>query len=122
MDVFHRIYTWIVPDEVVDAGMFHFRAFTEHEYLTNLKPIPAAAIESWRGTNSVDLNAYVWPKPLLVAKGFYLRKNYPYWTVWVKNECRLRSKNGLVIPRQCLTTVGLRDSFFARAFAAVTDY
>lgn len=70
----------------------------------------------------VDRVAYVWPKPLLVAEFRYLRKNSRYWSTWVKNECRLRSKHGRVIPRQFLATFGLRDTFFGRAFSAVTPY
>lgn len=37
-------------------------------------------------------------------------------------EKRLRSKHVRVIPRQCLATFGLRDTFFKRAFPEVTSY
>lgn len=66
--------------------------------------------------------AWCWPKPPLVAKFRYLPKTNRYWTAWVKNEPRLRSKHGHIIPHQFIASFGLRNYFFPRAFLAVTPY
>lgn len=79
--------------------MYLYRTFTERVYITNLNAITAATLESWLCTSGIDRAAWCWPKPLLVAEFRYLRKTNRYWTVWVQNERRLRSKNGRVIPR-----------------------
>lgn len=122
MNGFNRLSTWIAPAAELQSTMFLYRTFTEREYLTRIAAIPVATIEAWRNMTGVDRTAYVWPKPLLLAEFRYLRKDSLYWTNWVRNERRLRSKHGRVVPRQCLATFGLRESFFARAFPAVTPY
>lgn len=99
IDGFNRIQTWIAPPDDVDNSMFLFRTYTERQYLTNMSALTADTIEGWRGTKGVDLEAYVWRKPLLVADFRYFLKDSRFWNVWVKNERRLRSKRGRVIPR-----------------------
>lgn len=81
IDGFNRINKWLAPADDMETGMFLIRTYTEHEYLTIINAIPAETTESWRGTTSVDWEAYHWPKPLLVAQFRYLRKSSRYWTV-----------------------------------------
>lgn len=87
MEGFNRIGTWIAPEESGDAEMFLLRERHSGDDSSVVG-----------GTTGVDRQAFVWPKPLLVAQFRYLRETSRYWTVWTRDERRLRSKHGRSIP------------------------
>lgn len=104
------------------SGMFVYRTLGEVDYLEALNAISSDKLSSWRGAGIVADDAWVWTKPQLVVDFRYQRKRGSYWTVFVKNERRLRSKHGRPIPWQCLSTFGVGRDFLSRAFCALTPF
>ena len=67
------------------------------------------------------MDAYLYERPQLKVEFRYTRNTGPYWDS-VRDERRFRSKLGRAIPYQCITVFGVRQTYFERAFCAVTAY
>ena len=116
-----RIST-LEPVDAAFSGMFLYRTFGEMDCLEAVRGINPERIAAWRGQDLILDEAWVRDKPQLKAEFRYTRKAGPHWTINCKNERRLRSKYGRPVPYQCLSTFGVRRSFFERAFCALTPY
>lgn len=121
MDGFNRLKTF-VPIGVGQSSLFLFRTHGEQQYLERLNAIPATTIEGWRGRDIVDNAAWCGSHPLLVAEFRYRDKRTAYWQDLVRHERRMRSKYGLAVPFQCLTTFDTRPCFRENAFAELTRF
>lgn len=115
MSGYNRLLTFSLCDPA-ETGMFVYRTNGEVEYLRRLNVLPDILLEEWRGQSAVAPAALCFPRPQLVKEFRFSRKQGSYWTAFVRNERRSRSKYGVAVPYQCLNTFGLKGEYFQRAF------
>lgn len=112
---YNRLLTFRLCDPA-ETGMFMYRTDGEVEYLRRLNALPGTLLEEWRGRSTIAPAALCLPRPQLVKEFRFSRKQGSYWTAFVRNERRNRSKYGVAVPYQCLNTFSLRGEYFQRAF------
>lgn len=65
---------------------------------------------------------WCWSHPLLVTDFRYLRKKTPCCKYYVRPELRMRSKYGLAVSFQCITSFYVRRDFRDEAFHRLTSF
>lgn len=119
MHGYNRILTFTSCD-VAETGMFLFRTNGEMEYFRRLCTLPPIILEVWRNHDGISMTAVCFPRPQLVKEFRFTRKQGSYWSAFVCDERRNRSKYGVAIPYQCINTFHLKGEYFQRAFARLT--
>lgn len=119
VDGFNRLKTYIAT-QPTQTGMFLFRTHVEQMYFDRLNSIPAATIKSWRGFEMVANEAWCGSHLLLTAE--LRHKKTSYCQYLVRQEWFMRSKYGLSVPYQCMTTLDVRGDFGNAAFPRLTSF
>ncbi len=121
-----RIFTWDVPDAATAVDMFLYRTRGEIEYVARLQGITADNLESWRTGLTSGNPTYIVPgalrihKPVIAVDFRFLKaRNIRFIDRDVRNERRLRSLTGRIIPFHVLHHHCFRHRYLEEFFVGL---